>query len=145
MSAPVFVVVGHPNKGKSSIVSTLAQDDRVEIAPDPGTTTHSRCFPMRVDGRVLYTLSIRRGFSDRATCCVGYSSMRPRLSIIPPSCSALSSSMQAPASMTLSVGCCNLLSLAAGFCMSLMARCRLGANTSQRWRFSAGLVAPVWL
>ena len=62
MSAPVFVVVGHPNKGKSSIVSTLAQDDRVEIAPDPGTTTHSRYFPMRVDGRVLYTLVDTPGF-----------------------------------------------------------------------------------
>ena len=62
MSAPVFVVVGHPNKGKSSIVATLAQDDRVEIAPDPGTTTHSRYFPMRVDGRVLYTLVDTPGF-----------------------------------------------------------------------------------
>ena len=39
-----------------------AQDDRVEIAPDPGTTTHSRCFPMRVDGRVLYTLVDTPGF-----------------------------------------------------------------------------------
>ena len=62
MSAPVFVVVGHPNKGKSSIVATLAQNDRVEIAPDPGTTMHSRCFPMRVDGRVLYTLVDTPGF-----------------------------------------------------------------------------------
>jgi hypothetical protein len=62
MSAPVFVVVGHPNKGKSSIVATLAQDDSVEIAPDPGTTTHSRRFPMRVDGRVLYTLVDTPGF-----------------------------------------------------------------------------------
>ena len=62
MSEPVFVVVGHPNKGKSSIVATLAQDDRVEISPDPGTTTHSRRFPMRVDGRVLYTLVDTPGF-----------------------------------------------------------------------------------
>jgi hypothetical protein len=62
MSTPVFVVVGHPNKGKSSIVATLAQDDLVEIAPDPGTTMHSRCFPMRVDGHVLYTLVDTPGF-----------------------------------------------------------------------------------
>jgi GTPase Era involved in 16S rRNA processing len=36
-----FAVVGHPNKGKSSIVSTLAQDDSVAISQQSGTTTHS--------------------------------------------------------------------------------------------------------
>ncbi len=62
MSEPVFVVVGHPNKGKSSIVSTLAQDDSVRIAPAPGTTITSRRFPMRVDDQVLYTLVDTPGF-----------------------------------------------------------------------------------
>ena len=33
-----FAVVGHPNKGKSSIVSTLAQDDSVLISPRAGST-----------------------------------------------------------------------------------------------------------
>ena len=36
---PSFAVVGHPNKGKSSIVSTLAHDDSVRIGELPGTTT----------------------------------------------------------------------------------------------------------
>lgn len=36
-----FAVVGHPNKGKSSIVSTLARDDSVAISQQSGTTTHS--------------------------------------------------------------------------------------------------------
>jgi hypothetical protein len=62
MPEPVFVVVGHPNKGKSSIVATLAQDDSVRIAPTPGTTVNSRRFPMRVDKQILYTLVDTPGF-----------------------------------------------------------------------------------
>ncbi len=38
---PVFAVVGHPNKGKSSIVAALARDDRLAISPRSGTTTRS--------------------------------------------------------------------------------------------------------
>jgi len=37
-SYPKFAVVGHPNKGKSSIVSTLSQDETVTISSIPGTT-----------------------------------------------------------------------------------------------------------
>jgi hypothetical protein len=62
MSTPVFAVVGHPNKGKSSLVATLARDATVGIAPDPGTTTHARRFPMRVADTVLYTLVDTPGF-----------------------------------------------------------------------------------
>ncbi len=62
MSEPRFAVVGHPNKGKSSIVATLAADDAVRVAPEPGTTTRSRAFPMSVDGRTLYTLIDTPGF-----------------------------------------------------------------------------------
>ena len=51
MTVPVFAVVGHPNKGKSSIVSTLARDDSVAIGPMPGTTVKCRRYPMTVDGR----------------------------------------------------------------------------------------------
>ena len=59
---PTFAVVGHPNKGKSSIVSTLAQDDSVRVAPEPGTTTECRAYPMRVDGAVQYVLVDTPGF-----------------------------------------------------------------------------------
>jgi GTPase Era involved in 16S rRNA processing len=62
VSAPAFAVVGHPNKGKSSIVSTLALDDTVAVSPTPGTTTHRRAFPLRVDGTTLYTLFDTPGF-----------------------------------------------------------------------------------
>jgi len=62
VSAPAFAVVGHPNKGKSSIVSTLASDDSVAISPEPGTTTRCRRFPMTVDGEELYALVDTPGF-----------------------------------------------------------------------------------
>lgn len=59
---PKFAVVGHPNKGKSSIVSTLAFDDSVQISDTPGTTTKKRSFPLTVDGRVVYELFDTPGF-----------------------------------------------------------------------------------
>ena len=59
---PTFAVVGHPNKGKSSIVSTLAFDDSVQISDTPGTTTKKRSFPLKVDGKVLYELFDTPGF-----------------------------------------------------------------------------------
>ena len=60
--APVFVVVGHVNRGKSSVVSTLSADETVAIDDTPGTTLHCRSYPMRVDGQVLYTLIDTPGF-----------------------------------------------------------------------------------
>jgi hypothetical protein len=62
MPAPLFAVLGHPNKGKSSIVATLAHDDSVAIGPAPGTTVKCRYYPMKVDGRELYTLVDTPGF-----------------------------------------------------------------------------------
>ncbi len=59
---PSFAVVGHPNKGKSCIVSALAHDRNVEIGTIPGTTTHCDSFPMSVDGEVLYKLIDTPGF-----------------------------------------------------------------------------------
>ena len=59
---PQFAVVGHPNKGKSSIVSALALDDSVEISDTPGTTTKKRSFPLKVDGKILYELIDTPGF-----------------------------------------------------------------------------------
>ncbi len=59
---PKFAVVGHPNKGKSSIVSTLAFDDSVQISDTPGSTTKKQSFPLKVDGKVLYELFDTPGF-----------------------------------------------------------------------------------
>lgn len=61
-SHPKFAVVGHPNKGKSSIVSALALDDTVQISDTPGTTVKKRSFPLSVDGKILYELFDTPGF-----------------------------------------------------------------------------------
>ena len=62
MSVPAFAVVGHPNKGKSSLVATLSQDDSVQISMVPGTTIKARVFPMKVDDEILYQLIDTPGF-----------------------------------------------------------------------------------
>ncbi len=59
---PRFAVVGHPNKGKSSIVATLTQNDAIAIALEPGTTRHSHAYPLSVDGTTLYELIDTPGF-----------------------------------------------------------------------------------
>jgi hypothetical protein len=64
MSAPEFVVVGRVNKGKSSIVATLAEDEEVPISEEPGTTQVARAYSVRVDGQVLFTLVDTPGFQD---------------------------------------------------------------------------------
>lgn len=61
-AAPVFAVVGHPNKGKSSVVATLSQNDAIAIALEPGTTRKQQAYPLKVDGQVLYTLVDTPGF-----------------------------------------------------------------------------------
>jgi hypothetical protein len=60
--APVFAVVGHPNKGKSSVVATLSQNDAIAIALEPGTTRQRQSYPLKVDGHTLYTLVDTPGF-----------------------------------------------------------------------------------
>jgi hypothetical protein len=62
MQSPVFVVVGAVNRGKSSIVSTLAENDAVVIEKTPGTTREAQTFAFKIDGQTLYTLVDTPGF-----------------------------------------------------------------------------------
>jgi hypothetical protein len=62
--APEFVVVGRVNKGKSSIVATLAEDENVPISDEPGTTQDVRTYSVKIDGSVLFTLVDTPGFQD---------------------------------------------------------------------------------
>jgi hypothetical protein len=65
---PAFAVIGHPNEGKSSIVSTLAEDDSVRISPIPGETRKCREYPVTVDGREVIRFIDTPGFQQpRAT------------------------------------------------------------------------------
>ena len=58
---PAFAVVGHPNKGKSSIVATLAQDDSVAISAQSGTTRVAETLQVEV-GDSRFTLIDTPGF-----------------------------------------------------------------------------------
>ncbi|CAA6826190.1 MAG: Probable integral membrane protein NMA1898 [uncultured Sulfurovum sp.] len=59
---PKFAVVGHPNKGKSSIVASLSLDKSIQIGNTPGTTQVKRGFPLKVDGKIVYELFDTPGF-----------------------------------------------------------------------------------
>ena len=61
-STPRFAITGHPNKGKSSIVATLSEDETVGISELPGTTRDAQIYPMRMDGETLYELIDTPGF-----------------------------------------------------------------------------------
>ncbi len=61
-STPGFAIVGHPNKGKSSIVAALTQQDKVAISELSGTTTESQSFPLVLSGETLYELIDTPGF-----------------------------------------------------------------------------------
>ncbi len=61
---PVFVVAGHPNEGKSSVLSTLAEDDSVRISPVPGETKECREFPVVIDGKEVIRLVDTPGFQN---------------------------------------------------------------------------------
>ncbi|MEJ1297095.1 MAG: GTPase/DUF3482 domain-containing protein [Candidatus Sedimenticola sp. (ex Thyasira tokunagai)] len=68
---PVFAVVGHPNKGKSSVVAALTQNDQVEISPLSGTTRVAQHFTLKLDQRVVFELVDTPGF-QRARSCLSW-------------------------------------------------------------------------
>jgi predicted GTPase len=63
-SVPEFAIIGHPNEGKSSVLSTLAEDDRVRISPIPGETTDVQSFPVTIDGKEIIRFVDTPGFQN---------------------------------------------------------------------------------
>lgn len=61
---PEFAIVGHPNEGKSSVVSTLAEDDSVRVTPTPGETIECQTFPVIIDGKELIRFIDTPGFQN---------------------------------------------------------------------------------
>ncbi len=61
---PAFAIIGHPNEGKSTIVSTLAEDDNVRISTIPGETVDCMEFPVKVDGREIIRFIDTPGFQN---------------------------------------------------------------------------------
>ena len=63
---PEFAILGHPNEGKSSVLSTLAEDDSVRVSATPGETTECRTFPVVIDGREVLRFTDTPGFQNPA-------------------------------------------------------------------------------
>jgi hypothetical protein len=63
---PEIAIMGHPNEGKSSVLSTLAEDDSVRVSPTPGETTRCRTFPVVIDGREVLRFTDTPGFQNPA-------------------------------------------------------------------------------
>ncbi len=61
---PEFAVVGHPNEGKSSVLSTLAEDDSVRVSPMPGETRECQVFPVSIDGQEIIRFTDTPGFQN---------------------------------------------------------------------------------
>jgi len=59
---PEFAIVGHPNEGKSTVVSTLSEDDSVRISQIPGETVECRVFPVIIDGDEIIRFIDTPGF-----------------------------------------------------------------------------------
>ena len=61
---PAFAIVGHPNEGKSSVVSTIAENDRVRISATPGETIVCETFPVVIDGKEIISFIDTPGFQN---------------------------------------------------------------------------------
>lgn len=61
---PEFAIVGHPNEGKSSVVSTLAEDDSVRVSSMPGETIQCQTFPVSIDGQEIIKFTDTPGFQN---------------------------------------------------------------------------------
>ncbi|PIE69871.1 MAG: hypothetical protein CSA22_10685 [Deltaproteobacteria bacterium] len=61
---PEIAILGHPNEGKSAVVSTLAEDDSVRVSPVPGETTTCRMFPVYIDGVEVIRFTDTPGFQS---------------------------------------------------------------------------------
>jgi hypothetical protein len=63
---PVFAVVGRVNRGKSSIIATLAEEDSIAISALPGTTRRATTYDVTLHGELLFRLIDTPGFEDAA-------------------------------------------------------------------------------
>ncbi len=61
---PEFAIMGHPNEGKSSVLSTLAEDDSVRISDTPGETRECRSFPVIIDNQEMLHFTDTPGFQN---------------------------------------------------------------------------------
>ena len=63
---PRLAIMGHPNAGKSSVVATLTENDRIAIDKRAGTTTESDLYPVIIDGESVIEFIDTPGFQNPA-------------------------------------------------------------------------------
>lgn len=61
---PAFAIVGGVNKGKTSVVSTLIEDDSLRISAVPGETTRCQRFSVNLDGAEVLRFYDTPGFQN---------------------------------------------------------------------------------
>lgn len=61
---PVLAIIGHPNAGKSSVVATLTENDRIQIDKRAGTTTTCTRYPVVIDGERILEFIDTPGFQN---------------------------------------------------------------------------------
>jgi hypothetical protein len=66
MSPPAFAVLGHPNEGKSSVVSTLTENERVRVSRTPGETRRCHRFEIARNGQSALEIFDTPGFENPA-------------------------------------------------------------------------------
>jgi GTP-binding protein EngB required for normal cell division len=63
-NVPVIAIMGHPNAGKSSVVATLTENDRIAIDKRAGTTTTTDEYPVIIDGKTVMVFVDTPGFQN---------------------------------------------------------------------------------
>lgn len=61
---PEFAIMGHPNEGKSSVLSTLAEDDSVRVSSTPGETIRCQSFVVHIDNQDVLRFTDTPGFQN---------------------------------------------------------------------------------
>lgn len=61
---PVFAIVGHPNEGKSSVISTLCENDSIAVSPIPGETKTSTIYPIFMNNQEMVRFIDTPGFQN---------------------------------------------------------------------------------
>lgn len=64
LDTPRLAIMGHPNAGKSSVVATLTENDRIAIDKRAGTTTESDLYPVIIDGQAVIEFIDTPGFQN---------------------------------------------------------------------------------
>ena len=59
-----IAIVGDPNKGKSSFVSTFAYNDGIAVSSNSGETIKSSCHPLKIKDETVYELYDTPGFNN---------------------------------------------------------------------------------